>query len=301
MLIAEQIIQALEAAGFRAAFLPISAMEQVREHYDTLLARGPDTDWLKSAVKRFQENQPPKLDFEPKSILVTGRGNAGGKLVLHRKGEAVELPVPPNCVAVTPPEQYIENVLPGIMEGWQMGPVRGVSTKLLAALSGLGRYGRNNIIYVGDWGSYVGLYDCYTDIPYDGPVQENLRMAACESCELCRRACPTGAIGDTQVIDASHCLSHANNGKKGPMPRWVPKGAHHCLVECLRCQECCPQNPPIDFSHTLELDEDETRRLLSRRKRMPKDLAKRLGDFGMRGWNMDGLKRNARLFVEAKL
>jgi epoxyqueuosine reductase len=288
-------MQRLEQAGFRAAFLPIGAMEQVREHYDTLLERGPDTDWLRNGIAHFRSNQPPKLEFEPRSILVTAHRSAGGKLVLHRGGGVVEIPVPPNCVTATPPERWVENILPDIAQGWRLGPVKGVSVKLLAALSGLGQYGRNNICYVGDWGSYAGLYACYTDIPYDGPVRASRRMEACETCDLCRKACPTGAVGDTQVIDASHCLSFANNGRKGPMPRWVPKDAHHTLIECLRCQECCPENPPIDYGHTLELDEAETKRLLSRNSKRPEDLAQKFREFGMGGWDMRTLKRNARL------
>jgi len=300
MSIAEQIIQQLGAAGFRAAFLPMSAMEQVKEHYDTLPERGPDTQWLRNTVKHFQNHQPPELDFEPRSILVTVSPYAGGKLVLDRKGETIEIPVPPNCFS-QPPERWMVNVLPAIAPGIQFRGIKGVSAKLLAVLSGLGQYGRNNLCYVGEWGCYADPSGFYTDIPYEGPIKAKLRMEACETCDLCRRACPTGAIGDTQVIDASHCLASANNGRKGPMPRWVPKDAHHCLIECLHCQECCPQNPPIDNSHTLELDEAETKRLLSRRKKMPSDLEEKLREFGMGGWDMRALKRNARLVVKAKL
>ena len=299
MLDANEVIQELEQAGFRAAFLPVSAMEQVREHYDTLLERGPDTQWLRNAVKHFHECQPPKLDFEPKSILVTAQPYVGGKLVLHRKGEVIEIPVPPNCFSL-PPERWIVKILPVIAPGIQLGDIRGVSGKLLAVLSGLGQYGRNNLCYVGELGSYADPSGFYTDIPYEGTVQTDLRMEACESCELCRKACPTGAIGDTQVIDASHCLSIVNNGYKRRIPRWVPKQAHHTLIECLRCQECCPQNPPIDYSHAIELDEDETKRLLSRKKKMPADLVKKFREFGMGGWNMTALKRNARLFVKVR-
>jgi len=297
---AEEILQQLQAAGYRAAFLPISAMAQVNEHYDTLLARGPDTLWLRNGVGHFRRSQPPKLDFEPRSILVTAYPGVGGKLVLHRGGGVIEIPIPPNCVTVTPPERWIENILPAIAQGWQLGPVKGISTKLLAALSGLGQYGRNNICYVGDWGSYTGLYACYTDIPHEGPVFTDLRMAVCDTCGLCREACPTGAIGEHQVIDASRCLPHVNNGRKGPMPRWVPKAAHHTLIECLRCQACCPQNPPADFSHTLELDGAETKQLLSRAKKMPENLAQKFQEFGMGGWSMQAVKRNARLFAKAK-
>jgi len=299
MLGANEIIRELEQSGFYARFLPISALDQVREHYDSLLARGPDTSWMKGTIENFRKHQPPKLDFEPKSIIVIAQPSVGGTLVLNRGGEAVKIPTPPNCVTVTPPERWIENVLPGVSQGWQLAHTKGLSLKLLAALSGLGQYGRNNICYVGDWGSYVLLHACYTDIPWDGPVCTELRMAACENCGACRKACPTKAIGETQVIDASRCLAHANNGR-GRIPRWVPKGAHHALVECLRCQACCPQNPPADFSHSLELDGAETKRLLSRSKKMPEDLAQKFKQFGMGSWNMAVLKRNARLAVQAK-
>ena len=296
---AEQIIQALEAAGIYARFLPISAMEQVREHYDTLLERGPDTQWLRSAVNRFREHQPPKLDFEPKSILVTARPSVGGKLVLHRGGRVIEIPIPPNCVVVTPPEQYTEVILPAIAQGYRLEPTAGVSQKLLAVLSGLGQYGRNNICFVGEFGSYIGLEAHYTDIPYEGPVCTELRMAACETCGLCRAACPTGAIGETQVIDANHCLSMFNEGR-GRIPKWIPKTAHHTLSGCLRCQECCPQNPPVDHDcHVLTLDEAETRQLLSRSKKMPEALAQKFRDFGI-GLDMQVAKRNAKLVALAQ-
>jgi hypothetical protein len=50
----------------------------------------------------------------------------------------------------------------------------------------------------------------------------------------------------------------------------------------------------------LELDESETKRLLSRKSKMPEDLAQKLREFGMGGWDMRTLKRNARLAVKAK-
>ena len=298
MLDANQIIQQLEAEGFRAAFLPISAMEQVREHYDTLPQRGPDTKWLRKSIEHFNNNRPPELDFEPRSILVAAYPYTGAKLVLRRGGRAIEIPVPPNCLDC-PAEWRIKEILKA--GDCRFAHTAGISQKLLAALSGLGQYGRNNICYIGGWGSYCGMCGFFMDIRYEGPVRENLRMEACETCDICRKACPTGAIGDTQVIDASHCLAHVNNGYKRRIPRWVPKDAHHALVECLRCQECCPRNPPVDYSHALELNEAETRRLLSRKKKMPVDLAQKFQDFGMGGWNMRALKRNARLAVKAKL
>ena len=300
---AEQIISALESAGFHARFLPISAMEQIKEHYDTMLERGPDTQWLRNGVGHFRRHQPPKLDFEPQSFLVIAcqgyQGGRGGKVVLRQKGQTIEIPIGPFCPDGQYPEDRLPELLAELTRGWQLGHTAGISQKLLAALSGLGQYGRNNICFVGEYGSYVGLQAHYTDIPYEGPVCAELRMAACETCDLCRKACPTGAIGETQVIDAGRCIS-VKNEVRGRIPRWIPKTAHHTLNGCLRCQECCPQNPPVDHNcHVLALDEAETKRLLSRGKKMPKTVEKKFRDFGI-GWDMQVVKRNAKLAVKAK-
>ena len=295
---ASQIISTLEAAGFRAAFLPYSAMEQIREHYDTLLERGPDTKWLRDATAWFHSNEPPKLEFEPRSFLVMAFPCARATLVLRRDGKRIEVPIPPGYVNLTQPKQRLDETLAAAAEGYQWEPAKWwISQKLLAVLSGLGQYGRNNICYVGDWGSYICLESRYTDIPYEGVVNTELRMKSCETCGLCQKACPTGSIGEKQVIDASRCLCNLNENKDR-MPRWLDQSVHHTLIGCMRCQECCPQNPPADFSASLELGERETRQLLSRRKRLPRGLSEKLDDFGFDGHVMQRMiKRNARLVL----
>ena len=295
---AQQIIQAMEAAGFRARFLPMSAMEQVRAFYDTTLTRGPDTPWLRGSIDHFRSHQPPELDFEPRSILVAALPCAGATLVLQRRGKHIPIAIPPAYINVSMQQRRFGGVLADAAQGCQLAQAKGVSQKLLAALSGVGQYGRNNICYVSDWGTYSCLETRYTDIPYEGPVQTQLRMEACENCELCREACPTGAIGDRQVIDVTRCLTFQNESRKR-MPRWVPGNAHHTITGCLRCQECCPQNPPVDYSQTLGLNEAETRRLLSRKKRLPGDLEEKFLQFGCEKWTMGVYKRNARLAVKA--
>jgi len=289
---AEQIIRRLEEAGFRAAFLPISAMEQVQAHYDSMPARGPDTAWLRGIVGKFRSSQPARLEFEPRSILVAACPCTGAALVLHRRGESIKIPIPPGYVDVSKVRRRMEETL-AAAEGYRQAETVGISLKLLAALSGLGQYGRNNICYVGGWGGYCRLEARYTNVPCEGPIQESLRMPACENCGLCRRACPTGAIGEAQVIDAARCLCHLNEHKI-IMPRWVPKGAHHTLIGCMRCQECCPQNPTLDYSYAINFDEAETRQLLSRGNKLPKALKEKILAFGYEDWAMPNIKRNAR-------
>ena len=73
--------------------------------------------------------------------------------------------------------------------------------KLLAVCAGLARYGRNNIAYVDGWGSFVELVTCVSELapgadPWTGPRS----LARCDSCAACRRACPSGAIGEDRFL-----------------------------------------------------------------------------------------------------
>jgi epoxyqueuosine reductase len=79
-------------------------------------------------------------------------------------------------------------------------------------------------------------------------------LQACEKCDLCRRACPTGAIpSDRFLLRAERCISY-HNEKKGdiPFPSWMDVRWHNCIEGCMRCQRACP----VD-KHFLDWVEDE--------------------------------------------
>lgn len=137
--------------------------------------------------------------------------------------------------------------------------------KLLAVRSGLGKYGRNNICYVGDMGCFLNLYAFFTD--YEGfsdSWDEIQTMKYCESCKICLDNCPTGAIRETEfVIDISKCLPLYNE-IQGIFPPWIPKTAHHTLMGCLKCQLTCPGNHKAIKNITIleGMNEIETQMIL---------------------------------------
>ena len=118
--------------------------------------------------------------------------------------------------------------------------------KLLATSSGLGRYGRNNICYIPEIGSFHRLGAFYTDLPCPSDDWgEPQTMALCHSCRLCQQACPTGAIIDTRfMIDASRCLTYFNE-HEDDFPNWVKPEWHNAAIGCMKCQENCPLNRGI--------------------------------------------------------
>ncbi len=238
------VSDSLAADGFRSAFLPYRNLAQIVQAYDDLARLNPDIPNIQNAVAYFHSHQPPDLPFEPKSFLVGAYPASCAQIVVTAEGRRLAIPIPPTYLDDTPERQRLRERLEQAAQDFQTAPCRGVSQKLLAVLSGLGRFGRNNICYVGSWGSYVNLKAFYTDIPCADVSYPIRFMDACKACDLCRQNCPTGAIGAKTAIDAGLCLTLHNENDQ-PLPDWLPPDVHHALIGCLRCQTCCPQNPPL--------------------------------------------------------
>ncbi|NLG83067.1 MAG: hypothetical protein GX493_00345 [Firmicutes bacterium] len=138
--------------------------------------------------------------------------------------------------------------------------------KALAVRLGLAAYGRNNLAYVPGMGSYHQLVGFLVEgMEFSASESRPAHLLpACRTCQACRRACPTGAIGsDRLLLHAERCLTFINE-EPGPWPEWVPKTAHRCLVGCLACQEACPENRGLLVFNELEegFSPEETQRLL---------------------------------------
>src|SRR6266568_2752714 len=74
-----------------------------------------------------------------------------------------------------------------------------------AARSGVGFYGKNTLLITKRFGSWVVLGTLVTDVEIE-PTQP-LELD-CGSCRLCVDACPTGALDEPGVLDATRCLSY---------------------------------------------------------------------------------------------
>ncbi len=158
--------------------------------------------------------------------------------------------------------------------------------KLLAVKSGLAKYGRNNICYVDGMGSYTRLEAFYTtySFPADDWGEKEL-MKACDSCPLCRAACPTHCIPDDRIlIHADQCLTYFNENL-GDFPAVVPPDAHNALIGCMRCQTVCPQNKKrLAYDpEIITFTEEETTCILQNisREDIPESLTKKLKDLDM--------------------
>jgi epoxyqueuosine reductase len=111
-----------------------------------------------------------------------------------------------------------------------------------AARSGVGFYGKNTMLITRRHGSWVVLGTLVTAAELD-PTP---RVAdGCGSCTRCIDACPTGALDEPGVLDATKCLSYWTQvAEPIPGPYRAPLGAQ--VYGCDICQDVCPWNRGVE-------------------------------------------------------
>ncbi|MCL2707983.1 MAG: 4Fe-4S binding protein [Defluviitaleaceae bacterium] len=298
---AKKIIGELAEAGYPAAFAPFGAMERISAHYDKILVENAGVRYVADAVNHFKSNQPPDVPFEPLSLFVAAFPCEFSKISFVLDKKSASIPIPPFYVDDPARRARFDETVKSSLSGYQTAHTKGVSQKLIAVVSGLGRYGRNNICYIDGIGSYFQLKAYYTDAPCGGAPDYPVRfLDSCEGCGLCRSNCPTGAIGENRAIDATRCLTMYNE-RANPLPDWLPGEIHHALTGCLRCQEVCPANAPLSKMPTrsIALDEAETRAFIgSETGGLPEELNAKLKSFGFEERDMQAFARNAGLALK---
>ena len=111
-----------------------------------------------------------------------------------------------------------------------------------AARAGVGFYGKNTMLITRRFGSWVVLGTLVTDRVLERT--EPLELD-CGECRLCIDACPTGALDEPGVLDATKCLSYWTQS-----PESIPEPYREELREqvygCDICQDVCPWNRGIE-------------------------------------------------------
>jgi epoxyqueuosine reductase len=108
----------------------------------------------------------------------------------------------------------------------------------LAAVSGLGWFGKSTMILAPGFGPWVLLGALATDLVID----PDPRLAkSCGACTRCVVACPTGAISpEGGVVDSRLCISYHTIENRGPIPRELRPKFGDWIFGCDDCLDSCP-------------------------------------------------------------
>ena len=114
-----------------------------------------------------------------------------------------------------------------------------VMERAWAERSGTGWIGKNSLLLTKQRGSFFFLAELIIDLElaYDGPVPDY-----CGTCTRCLDACPTDAITEPYVVDASRCISYFTIELRDAIPESMQGKFADWIFGCDICQDVCPWN-----------------------------------------------------------
>lgn len=114
-----------------------------------------------------------------------------------------------------------------------------VQERVYAQHAGIGWIGKNSCVINREQGSWMFLAGIATslELQADAPALDQ-----CGTCTLCIDACPTGAIIDARVVDATKCISYLTIEVDGPVPEDQRAQIGNHAYGCDICQDVCPWN-----------------------------------------------------------
>jgi len=115
-----------------------------------------------------------------------------------------------------------------------------IMEKIWAAQAGLGWQGKHTNLISREYGSWIFLGELLVDqeLVYDTPATD-----FCGSCQACIEACPTDAITEPYVLNATRCISYLTiEYWDKPIPADLQKKMSGWIFGCDICQDICPWN-----------------------------------------------------------
>lgn len=170
-----------------------------------------------------------------------------------------------------------------------------VPERELAQRAGLGWIGKNTMLISPDSGSFFFIGSVFTDLVLEPDVPFDLDR--CGSCTRCLEACPTEALREPRVLDATRCISYLTIEQRGPIPDELAGRFAGYAFGCDICNDVCPWNQR--FARITDVVEFQPSNLPEMGPTYFEDLteeefARRFGDTPFERPGLEGMRRNFR-------
>ena len=173
-----------------------------------------------------------------------------------------------------------------------------ISERDMAVRAGIAWLGKNSCVISPDYGSWIFLGELITNLELES---DKRLQTLCGTCSRCMDACPTGALSEEYVLDATKCISYFTIEKRGEIPAEFHSSIGNNMFGCDICQQVCPFNVVAQESHLfggrrqnalLNLDLEDLASISDT------DFLEYTHDSALRRCKADGLRRNARIVLQ---
>lgn len=170
-----------------------------------------------------------------------------------------------------------------------------LAERSLARRAGLGFIGRNHMLTNTHFGSQILLGQIVTDIALepDAPVE-----TACQDCDKCIGACPTGALSADGTFDSAKCISYLTIEHKGAIDGDLAGRIGNRLFGCDECSLACPYTQNAPAAQNTELRFHPERRwtkLAEILEWRPEQFETCFADSTVKRLGLERFKRNAQI------
>ncbi len=279
----ERLAENFRQYDAKFSILSTSHLGELRDRFQKFVFSGKISDVIHDKyIKRFKFDEPEALP-SAKSIIIIAIPQKISIFTFHVQGKPYDVIYPPTYLSRDVRMNCLKTLSSSLDISDQQIVRATLPLKLLAAGSGLGVYGRNQLSYIEGMGSFCRLEAYFTDQQFDEyDLQEVGKLPECAECSRCVKSCPTKCIkGDDFYIEAERCMTHFNE-HEGEFPEWIKPKYHNALVGCMMCQKVCPLNKTLaKEKERLDTFSDEESDLIFKKvplEELPEKMRSRLID-----------------------